>query len=1330
MTKQLLALIVLALMLVGGLPARAALELKEGDSIVVVGNTFAERLAISGYFDAMVHAANPDKKIVIRSVPNSADEVDDMPRETKVPPADFYLKRHGADVVFMCFGMSESFDGLGGVEKFKADLTKQVDLHLGNQYNGESAPKIVLVSPIAHEDLGAPLPTGDAVAERNSVVKAYADAIKEVAEAKGAMYIDLFSADSKPADATLTNNGIAPSEYGCFIYAREMAKQLGWLKEGGDVGPDDAAVAKLRQVAYDKHYHWRHRYRFTNTEYVIGRRHKPFGNVNFPGELKQLDRMVEARESAMWAMKNKPNLLQVFMTPPSGKAIWETTPTTYNYPEDKWTPVKIEVPKTTRAVGDPDNIKPAADYLKTFQVADGYQVNVFASEEQFPELANPLAMTFDAKGRLWVLCSPTYPHPMPGEVTDCKLIILDDTTGDGKADKSTVFARHMNIPTGFVVDANGVAYVGQAPDLWKLTDTDGDDVADRKEIVYSGFGMPDSHHTISALVWDPNGGILMLEGVFTRTNVETPYGTKRTRDAAIWRFDPRTHKLAAIGHTGHPNPWGQTFDEYGASILMDTSGANQYNFNSLISPYIFPDKPRKGPPVVKRGRPTAGCEIIYSRHFPDDVQGTYVHSQCIGFLGTNWDRLLADGSKSSGYTSTPMPKPILSSPEGNYRPVCSELGADGALYIADWVNPLIGHMQFNLRDPRRDHSHGRIFRVTHKERPLVDRVDLTKLDTKGLLEQLKVPEQNTRDRARRILQNQDPATVAKVAGDWLMDQNPRDPMYDRLALEVLWIQQGVGMIDTKIIDEVMRGREAQARAGAMRAVRYALEFDEMTTAQAKPFIIQAVTDRDMRVRLEAVMACAFLDSADAGDIANRVTNQDMDAAIRTAHQQTIKVLKAKGITTVAGLPEKYALPADALLAELKKKDVDPLIPMAALAREDLPLDARRLALQLGAQTPELRGRLLIQTANNTIFDPARTAQAITPLLLELPDEAVFAISKQLNALMDNSEPALRSGALALKVRAGTPLPGLAARDPVALLDAVATLPSDQVPDSVPGELMDLAEAGQVDAPLAFGQAVRLSSDKASLFKRLANPIDKTRDIGFDQWSDQHRLAMSALGAMHIVPDDQWPKGFNRYRLERADEAFLAKGHEVYHHEEKGCVKCHGKHGEGSPGFPPLAGSPTILGDPMRPATIVKYGLIGELPHAINPADDKPFSAQMEALSYLSDADMAAAITYVRQSWGNYASPVSPKQVADAPKPLENAGQWGSEGLFEKYPFERDRVLGSLPAPKIEIKGWKPPKVGVLLMLLSVTVPLGAILIVTWLGGVVSASVPDTTPVLA
>eukprot|EP00752_Nemacystus_decipiens_P015018 g13374.t1 len=1305
----------------------AALELNEGDSVIVVGNTFAERLALSGYLDAMIHAANPDKNIVVRSIAWSGDEVDEMPRirdayakpwkerarhatprEHSVPTGEFYLKRHEADVVIMCYGMSESFDGLTGVDQFAKDLAKEVEFHQNNMYNGATRSKVVLVSPIAHEDLESPnLPTGDTVKQRNAVLKAYTAAMRSVANDKGALFIDLHSVE---AEGQLTNNGIAPNEYGCFVYAGEMAKQLGWWD--GKAAADPGNAEDLRQVAYDKHYHWRHRYRATNTEYVWGRRHKPFGIVNFPPELLHLDSMVAAREKAIWEM-DKPSVAQVFAKAPGELAIWEATPLTYDYPGDEWKGVDIPVKdiRNDKKAGDASGIDAPEKYIDTFKVAEGFQVNLFACEEMFPELANPLAMSFDYKGRLWVLCAPTYPHPYPGKVTDCKLIILDDTDNDGVADKSTIFARYMNIPTCFIIEPNGVVYIGQAPDLWKFTDTDGDDVADTKEMVYSGFGMCDSHHSISAGVMDPNGGMLMLEGVFTRTNVETPYGTQRTRDAAIWRFDPRTHKLIAVGHTSHPNPWGQTYDKYGQSILMDTSGQAQYNFSSLLSAYVGLEKPKKGPPVVKRGRPTAGSDIIYSAHWPEEYQGVYVHSQCIGFLGTHLDKLKTDGSKNSGYYSESMPQPILSSEIGNYRPVCSEVGQDGGLYIADWVNPLIGHMQFNLRDPRRDHSHGRIYRVTHKENPVLEKIDLTKLDIAGLLEVIKTTtEQNTRDRARRLLQVMDKDAVVAATNKWVfeeLDPRAREYDYELMTLEALWIQQAYGVYDVTLIDEVTRAREPMVLAGAIRALRYGLQFGDLATSDAKSFIARAISDRDMRVRLEAVMACAFLDSPDAADIANRVTTEEMDGPIRNAHQQTIKYLNSKGITSVAGLPAIYALPKDKLLAELKKKTgVDPLVPLAAVARDDLSLDDRREALGMLADTPEKRAKQLMQVTKIQVFDPARTANAIDKLLLELPGNALLAVNDDLDALLDSQTPGLRSAAVALKVKSAAPLGTLADRDPAALLDAVGKLSEAQTPASLPAELIDLAETGKLDAGTAIVQANRLSTDKAALFTRLAALADPAMEVTYDQWGDQHVLAMAALAGMHETADEDWPEGFDQYRIARADEATLQLGKDIYFYHDQGCYKCHGEKGEGTSGFPPLAYSPTLVGDPVRAANILKYGLQGELTHTLNPDTGQPFNAQMEPLSQFNDAEMAAALTYVRQSFGNFSAPVTIDDMKKARQPNAEKGEgenmWDAAALLAKYPFERDRLTGPLPAPSIQVYNWKPPASGLILMLGFVT----------------------------
>jgi len=150
--------------------------------------------------------------------------------------------------------------------------------------------------------------------------------------------------------------------------------------------------------------------------------------------------------------------------------------------------------------------------LKHLKAAEGYEVNLFASEQDFP-LDNPVSLTFDAKGRLWVATMPTYPQVLPGKKPSDKLIILEDTDHDGRADKHTVFIDGLYLPGGFEL-GDGGAYIAEQPNLIFAKDTDGDDVADVRETVLYGFGTEDSHHAISAFTWGPGGGLYFQEGTF------------------------------------------------------------------------------------------------------------------------------------------------------------------------------------------------------------------------------------------------------------------------------------------------------------------------------------------------------------------------------------------------------------------------------------------------------------------------------------------------------------------------------------------------------------------------------------------------------------------------------------------------------------------------------------------------------------------------------------------------------------------------------------------------------------------------------------------------
>lgn len=856
---------------------------KTSERIVLLGNGLGERMIQYGYFETELQLRFPEQNLIIRNMchpaytpvfrPHPSRKTqwafpggENLRPEYKIhsgighyPYPDEWLTTLEADTIFAFFGFNESYDGPEGLEKYRNELRAFVEHTLDQRYNGETAPQLVLISPIAFQDLSALQDLPDGVKE-NTNLALYSGVMKEVANEFDLHFVDLFSATTTwyaTDDTRWTVNGAHLNEAGYQRLAPELANALYGIKSPGAEPFRD----KVHDAVQEKNWIWFNDVQMLNGVHSYGRRWKPFGNVNYPEEIEKLRQMSQIRDEAIWdALEgNEYDLRSADAT------TRRLTPITTNAEERR---------QNYYLYGD--------DALQRFSLAEGYKIELFASEKEFPDLANPCQLSFDNQGRLWVSCMPSYPHFKPGDPRpNDKLLILEDTDNDGKADKSTVFADRLHVPVGFEFAPEGV-YVSQSPNLILLRDTDHDGVADSREIILTGFDSHDTHHAVGAFCADPSGAFMMCEGVFHHTNVESAYGPIRGVNGGFFRFSPQRQHLERTVQTNIPNPWGVAFDEWGQDFFLITSGTDMH--------WMLPVEVKAKYGVSTRGtenliekdhrvRPTSGLEFVSSRHFPEDVQGDFILNNSIGFLGAKQHTLKDDGT---GYQSKHR-HDLFTSSDPNFRPVDVEFAPDGSLYVVDWHNQLIGHMQHSARDPLRDHAHGRVYRVTYPSRPLVEPAKVAGASIETLLENLKLPEYRTRYRSRRELRGRDPETVTKAVSRWVnrLDRNAAD--YERHLLEGLWVSWGMNDVDTDLLRNLLNAKSFKARAAAVRVLRY----NTHLFSDHVELLSQAAVDPEGRVRLEAIIAASWLDNHDGLAILELAGEHPIDKWMKNAYN-TIK----------------------------------------------------------------------------------------------------------------------------------------------------------------------------------------------------------------------------------------------------------------------------------------------------------------------------------------------------------------------------------------------------------------------------------------------------------
>ncbi len=706
--------ILLALSLAATTAFAAPFQIAEGERVLLLGDALLERENTYGDLELRMHEQFPKVSFTVRNLSWSGETPKGWSRASFDPPAAGWqrLKEQIAQVrptvAVLGFGMAASLQEITdrsgdmslnpdpvryGAEpmtaaRFKKELGELMDA-IQASGQGQGPVRFILLSPIRHEDLRAKRPGLPDPAPHNALLEQYTKAIEELAKERNATYCP---ADPKtgiqmlaPWDAT--DNGIALTPQGYHAWTLDAAKKLEWG------APQEAHFAlSLRTAIRRKDDLFFFQSRPANSTYLFGfRKHEQGQNA---AEMPKFTPLIEEEDKRIDQMKRGtlPQVGELDLTPP---------------------PKAEPIP------------------APNFSLADGLELTLWADTNL---IGKPVGMNWDADGRLWVACSPVYPMITPGGHPEDKVVILEDTDHDGKADKSTTFSSRLLIAQGVAPDfapnphggdnpaptAPAAAYVSASTELLRLENRGGNSEAERR-IVFSGFGTEDTHHTIHTLRWGPDGRLYFNQSIYIHSHVETPWGMVRLNSGGIFAYDPRTERLE-VTERGFINTWGHAWDQWGQEFATDGAGFEGVHWLIPGAMYRTYEGARRILPSISPGSypKYCGLELIQSPLFPADWQGDAITCdfrahRVVRFKIQDLGDVKA-GDKTpilSGYITKELQPPITTT-DASFRPIDLKLGPDGALYIADWTNPIINHGEVDFRDPRRDHVHGRIWRLAPK----------------------------------------------------------------------------------------------------------------------------------------------------------------------------------------------------------------------------------------------------------------------------------------------------------------------------------------------------------------------------------------------------------------------------------------------------------------------------------------------------------------------------------------------------------------------------------------------------------------------------------------
>ncbi len=891
--------------------------LRHGDRIVMLGSEYLEQDRKENLFEAALTRHFDDLDLTIRTLGWAGDTPSASARgyfngaEEGFARLTAELERLQPTVVMLFYGanlVEGDGDGEAEADRFAAFLRgyeRLVDLIR------RGTDRIVVVSPLPAEQLAPPWPDPSAI---NRERRAVTEALRRFVDRQGpsVRFVDLFTTMTSrldESDKPMTHDTIRYNANGYRVIAGALLDRLGVPHDFEAEG-----FEQLRTLIARKNDLVFHRYRPQNETYLRGfRQHEQGQNAI---EIAEFDAWIARAEARIRAFVRGEPLPPELEGPPERERAFEA-----NTPEQQ------------RAL---------------FTLDEGLEIAPFAVE---PMVANPIHMNFDARGRLWVATSPIYPQIRPGARPKDQILILEDTDGDGRADQRTVFADDLLIPTAVLPDERGGAFVANSTELLHLVDDDGDGRADRRRVVLAGFGTEDTHHILHTFGWGPDAALRFFQSIYIHSHVETPFGVRRLMGSGLWRLRPETGRLDVVMR-GLVNPWGLAFDRYGQAFATDGAGGEGINDAFPGSAYTTAVDAARILQGLNPGQPKhCGLVQISGRHFPQRWRDDLLTAD---FRGNRINRFTIS-EQGSGYLSRQRTD-VLTSRDPAFRPDDLKLGPDGALYNADWHNPIINHGEVDFRDPRRDDRHGRIWRLSVAGRRPAPAPSIVDASIEGLLDLLKSPEETTRRLAKVHLKLRDPRRVDDALGAWVERLDPDDPDSDHHRLEALWTSEAIRRPSIPLLNTCLTSDDHRVRAAAVRVLSTTL-LEAPATLETSGFdslsaLERAVHDEHPRVRLEALYGLRTFGTAEAADVALEALDHGVDANLDYALWLTIRELKREWLGPFLAGSLAFADNARKVVFALRAiEDPAGLDPLVAL------LKAGRVADEQHADVLDLIGRL-------------------------------------------------------------------------------------------------------------------------------------------------------------------------------------------------------------------------------------------------------------------------------------------------------------------------------------------------------------------------------------